>query len=113
MGGSYTVLSQVATELLGLPLDKVKMEFGDSDFPATPGSGGLWGAASAGAGLFDACNAVRQALARKLGVTTASATFTDRALAAVASHDGLGCSGTSAAPNPSHSDCPTRRAWCC
>ena len=107
MGRSYTVLSQVAAEMLGLPLDKEKLELGDSDFPATPGSGGSWGAASVGSGLFDACNALREALARKLGVTTASATFTDKALAAVASNDGLGCSGTSAAPNPSHSGCPT------
>ena len=50
--------------MLGLPLDKEKLELGDSDFPATPGSGGLWGAASVGSGLFDACNALREALAR-------------------------------------------------
>jgi xanthine dehydrogenase YagR molybdenum-binding subunit len=73
--GSYTVLTQVAAEMLGLPLDKVKMELGDSDFPATPGSGGSWGAASAGSGLFDACNALREALARKLGVNAATANF--------------------------------------
>ena len=73
--GSYTVLTQVAAEMLGLPLDKVKMELGDSDFPDTPGSGGSWGAASAGSGLFDACNALREALARKLGVNAASAVF--------------------------------------
>ena len=75
--GSYTVFKQVAAEMLGLPLDKVKMELGDSDFPATPGSGGSWGAASAGSGLFDACTALREALARKLGITPDSATFTD------------------------------------
>jgi xanthine dehydrogenase YagR molybdenum-binding subunit len=75
--GSYTVLTQVAAEMLGLPIDKVKMELGDSDFPATPGSGGSWGAASAGSGLFDACNELREVLARKLGVDAASAVFSE------------------------------------
>ncbi len=73
--GSYTVLTQVAAEMLGLPIEKIDMRLGDSDFPATPGSGGSWGAASAGSGLFDACNALREVLARKLGVTPESATF--------------------------------------
>jgi xanthine dehydrogenase YagR molybdenum-binding subunit len=73
--GSYTVLTQVAAEMLGLPIDKVKMELGDSDFPPTPGSGGSFGAASAGSGLFDACNALREVLARKLDVDAASAVF--------------------------------------
>jgi xanthine dehydrogenase YagR molybdenum-binding subunit len=75
--GSYTVLTQVAAEMLGLPIDKVKMELGDSDFPATPGSGGSWGAASAGSGLFDACTALREVLARKLGVDAATAVFSE------------------------------------
>ena len=43
----------------------------------TPGSGGSWGAASAGSGLFDACTALREALARKLGVIAASAVYSE------------------------------------
>lgn len=73
--GSYTVFTQIAAEMLGLPIDRVRMEMGDSDFPATPGSGGSWGAASAGSGLYDACASLRQKLADKLGVKENDATF--------------------------------------
>ena len=62
--GSYTVLSQIAAEMMGLPIERVRMEIGDSNFPATPGSGGSWGAASAGSGLFDACTNPREKLAK-------------------------------------------------
>ncbi|MGY8904292.1 MAG: molybdopterin cofactor-binding domain-containing protein [Burkholderiales bacterium] len=73
--GSYTVLTQVAAEMLGLPMMQVRMELGDSDLPPTPGSGGSWGAASAGSGLFDACTNLREKLARKLGVKLTDARF--------------------------------------
>ena len=62
--GSYTVLSQIAAEMMGLPIERLRMEMGDSNFPATPGSGGSWGAASAGSGLFDACTNLREKLAK-------------------------------------------------
>lgn len=75
--GSYTVFTQVAAEMLGLTIEGVRMELGDSDFPETPGSGGSWGAASAGSGLFDACTSLRTKLARKLGVKVAAATFAE------------------------------------
>ena len=75
--GSYTVFTQVAAEMLGLPIESVRMELGDSDFPETPGSGGSWGAASAGSGLFDACTNLRAKLASKLKVKIASATFAE------------------------------------
>jgi xanthine dehydrogenase YagR molybdenum-binding subunit len=73
--GSYTVFTQVAAEMLGVPIEKIRMELGDSDFPATPGSGGSWGAASAGSGLYDACVNLREKLAKKLGVKVDEATF--------------------------------------
>ena len=41
--GSYTVLTQIAAEMLGLPIERVRKELGYSDFPATPGFGGSWG----------------------------------------------------------------------
>ena len=73
--GSYTVFTQIAAEMLGLPIERVRMELGDSDFPETPGSGGSFGAASAGSGLFDACTNLREKLAHKLGIDVAQATF--------------------------------------
>jgi xanthine dehydrogenase YagR molybdenum-binding subunit len=58
--GSYTILTQIAAESLGLPISSVKVELGDSRFPRTAGSGGSWGAASAGSALHNACNALKQ-----------------------------------------------------
>ncbi|RWH82972.1 MAG: xanthine dehydrogenase family protein molybdopterin-binding subunit [Mesorhizobium sp.] len=58
--GSYTILTQIAAESLGVPISSVKVELGDSRFPRTAGSGGSWGAASAGSALHNACNALKQ-----------------------------------------------------
>jgi len=88
--GSYTVLTQIAAEMLGLPLARVRMELGDSDFPETPGSGGSWGAASAGSGLFDACVNLRAKLADKLGVKVADATFEGGRVSGGGRSDSLG-----------------------
>jgi xanthine dehydrogenase YagR molybdenum-binding subunit len=44
--GTYTIMTQVAADALGLPLDKVRAELGDSDFPKAPVSGGSMTAAS-------------------------------------------------------------------
>ena len=48
--GTYTILAQIAADGLGLPISSIKVELGDSRFPRTAGSGGSWGAASAGIG---------------------------------------------------------------
>lgn len=61
--GTFTVLSQVLAECLGLPLDKVKVELGDTKFPPAAGSGGSFGAASAGTALLMACDKLSAALA--------------------------------------------------
>ena len=73
--GSYTVLSQVAAEMLGLPIEQVSMQLGDSDFPETAGSGGSFGAASSGSALFDACNKLRSKLALAAGLNPDQAVF--------------------------------------
>ncbi len=88
--GSYTVFTQVAAEMLGLPIERVRMELGDSDFPATPGSGGSFGAASAGSGLFDACHNLRDKLARRLGVEPAQASFAGGRVSGGGRSDSLG-----------------------
>ena len=88
--GSYTIFTQIAAEMLGLPIKRVRMEMGDSDLPKTPGSGGSWGAASAGSGLFDACMNLRQKLADKLGIKLADAIFSDGNISSDARTVGLG-----------------------
>ncbi|MAQ15570.1 MAG: xanthine dehydrogenase [Sandaracinus sp.] len=52
--GSYTILTQIAAEGLGLPLESVEVVLGDSRLPETAGSGGSFGAATAGGALKNA-----------------------------------------------------------
>ena len=66
--GSYTVFSQVAADLLGLPIDHIEMKLGDSELPPASGSGGSVGAASAGSGVYLACEQLRDMLAEKVGL---------------------------------------------
>jgi xanthine dehydrogenase YagR molybdenum-binding subunit len=60
--GSYTILTQIAGEVLGLPADRVDVDLGDTDQPAGSGSGGSWGASSAGSAVYYACEALREKL---------------------------------------------------
>ncbi|MBC7655341.1 MAG: xanthine dehydrogenase family protein molybdopterin-binding subunit [Oligoflexus sp.] len=53
--GSYTIIAQTASEYLRIPVEQINVELGDSNFPATPGSGGSWGAASFCNGARAAC----------------------------------------------------------
>ena len=65
--GTYTVLTQIAAEMLGLSPQQVDMRLGDTDYPEGPGSGGSWGAASTGSSVYYACEALRQKLAAVAG----------------------------------------------
>ena len=66
--GSYTIIAQTAAEMMGVPIDKVVVKLGDSDFPVSAGSGGQWGGNSSTAGVYAACVKLREAVAEKLGV---------------------------------------------
>lgn len=73
--GSYTIIAQTAAEMMGVPLDRVEVQLGDSTFPVSAGSGGQWGAASSTSGVYAACNKLRESVAQKLGLDPAAATF--------------------------------------
>jgi xanthine dehydrogenase YagR molybdenum-binding subunit len=79
--GTYTILAQIAAEMLGLPTERVRVELGDTNFPQAAGSGGSWGAGSSGSALFDACNALREKLSRAAGMDPATARFADGSIA--------------------------------
>jgi xanthine dehydrogenase YagR molybdenum-binding subunit len=65
--GTYTILTQIGAEMLGLPLEKVKVKIGDSGLPAAPVEGGSWTAASAGAAVMEACDGIRKELLKRAG----------------------------------------------
>src|SRR3954454_11617061 len=60
--GTYTIMAQVAADMLGLPLDSISIKLGDSTLPQSPVEGGSWMAASVANGIATTAAAVREAL---------------------------------------------------
>jgi xanthine dehydrogenase YagR molybdenum-binding subunit len=79
--GTYTILAQITAEMLGLPVGQVRVELGATSFPEAAGSGGSFGAGSSGSALFEACDALREKLARIAGMDPATARFADGSIA--------------------------------
>jgi xanthine dehydrogenase YagR molybdenum-binding subunit len=59
--GTYTIATQVTAELLGLGIDQVHVEIGDSDLPFAPYSGGSGMATSLSGAIQDAAGKLVQA----------------------------------------------------
>ena len=62
--GTYTIMTQVAADMLGLPLDSITIKLGDSTLPQSPVEGGSWIAASVSNGIATTAAAVREELLR-------------------------------------------------
>lgn len=75
--GSYTIIAQTAAEMMGVGIDKVAVQLGDSRFPISAGSGGQFGANSSTSGVYAACVKLREAIAQKLGFNSEDAVFED------------------------------------
>jgi xanthine dehydrogenase YagR molybdenum-binding subunit len=58
--GTYTTMTQLAADELGLPVTRVRFELGDSQFPKAPVSGGSMTSASVGPAVIAACQQARQ-----------------------------------------------------
>jgi xanthine dehydrogenase YagR molybdenum-binding subunit len=58
--GTYTIATQLSAELLGLRVDQVRVEIGDSDLPPAPQSGGSGLAVSLSAAIHEAAGAMVQ-----------------------------------------------------
>ena len=56
--GTYTVMTMIAAEYLGLPLERVKFELGDTKFPRAPSQGGSKTTASVGSAILGAALAI-------------------------------------------------------
>jgi xanthine dehydrogenase YagR molybdenum-binding subunit len=62
--GTYTIMTQVAADLLGLPLENISIRLGDSTLPQSPVEGGSWIAASVANAIAEVCAEVRSELLR-------------------------------------------------
>lgn len=60
--GTYTIMTQIAAETLGIPLEDVVFGLGDSSMPEAPLEGGSWTAASAGSAVKATCEALGKKL---------------------------------------------------
>jgi xanthine dehydrogenase YagR molybdenum-binding subunit len=58
--GARTALTQIAADALGVPIDAVLVEVGDSGFPTAPVAGGSMGTASWGSAVVKACEELRR-----------------------------------------------------
>ncbi|MDT0648982.1 xanthine dehydrogenase family protein molybdopterin-binding subunit [Autumnicola edwardsiae] len=65
--GTYTIMTQIAAETLGLPLEKVTAELGDSDLPFAFIEGGSSTAASVGSAVQKVCRKIAKKLLKEAG----------------------------------------------
>jgi xanthine dehydrogenase YagR molybdenum-binding subunit len=61
--GTYTAMSQIAADVLGIPVERVRFELGDTEMPQTPPSVGSMTAASTGSAVHEAATALKAKLA--------------------------------------------------
>ncbi len=60
--GTTTSMTKVAAENLQMPLNKIKFQLGDTDFPPGPGQGGSSTTSSLGSAVFLVCETLKQNL---------------------------------------------------
>jgi xanthine dehydrogenase YagR molybdenum-binding subunit len=79
--GTYTMMTQLGAEMLGVPLESVTAKLGDSALPDAPVEGGSFTTSSVGSAIHAACRAVQRellALAQRMpGSPLAKATHDD------------------------------------
>src|SRR5437762_8535027 len=58
--GTYTAMSQFAADTLGIPIEKIRFELGDSQFPEAPNNGGSWLTSSVAPAVMGACRELKK-----------------------------------------------------
>ncbi|MEH6434549.1 xanthine dehydrogenase family protein molybdopterin-binding subunit [Massilia sp. DD77] len=62
--GTYTVMAMIAAEAMGLPLERVTFQLGDSTLPLAPVEGGSSHVTTVGGGVVGACDKLKRRLLR-------------------------------------------------
>jgi xanthine dehydrogenase YagR molybdenum-binding subunit len=57
--GTGTAMTQIAHEVLGIPVNKIKFELGDSSLPPSGSQGGSTTTSTVGSAVYDACAALK------------------------------------------------------
>jgi xanthine dehydrogenase YagR molybdenum-binding subunit len=101
--GTYTAMTQVAAEFLGLSVEQVRLKLGRSDFPPTPPHGGSMTVASVGSAIRAACLALKNELAQRATTDWRSPLFGAK-LEAVNLHEGRLSLSSDASYGPTYRD---------
>jgi len=105
--GTYTILTQIAAEAMEMPVERVTVRMGDTNYPPTDGSGGSFGAATSGAAVLFACQKLKAGVAA--GMTEAEGSVAPAALSASYSHAGFGAHFVEAAVHRDTGEVRVRR----
>src|SRR6185436_5663532 len=60
--GTYTIMTQIAADTLGVSIEDVTFKLGDSSLSPSPVEGGSWTASTIGSAVKAACDKVRERL---------------------------------------------------
>jgi xanthine dehydrogenase YagR molybdenum-binding subunit len=85
--GTYTVMAMIAAEQLGLPMEQVTFQLGDSTLPLAPIEGGSSHVTTVGGGVHGACDKLKATLL-KMAQSHAGDIFKGKKLNHVAFNDG-------------------------
>jgi xanthine dehydrogenase YagR molybdenum-binding subunit len=73
--GTYTIMTQIAGQVFGVPPGRIAFVLGDTRLPKTPVSGGSQTAASTGSAVYAACQALREKLIQAATTQSGSPLF--------------------------------------
>ncbi len=85
--GTYTVMAMIAAEQLGLPMEQVTFQLGDSTLPLAPIEGGSSHVTTVGGGVHGACDKLKATLL-KMAQSQAAAIFKGKKINQVEFNDG-------------------------
>jgi xanthine dehydrogenase YagR molybdenum-binding subunit len=105
--GTYTILTQIAAEAMEMPVERVTVLLGDTNYPPTDGSGGSFGAATSGSAVLAACQKLKASLAS--GMTEAEGSVTPAELSKSYAHAGFGAHFVEAAVHRDTGEVRVRR----
>ena len=86
--GTYTIMTQIAAERIGLPMEQVTFNLGDTELPPAPFEGGSQTAATVGTAVMEVCDDLRKQLF-KLAQKVPDSQLKDAKLEEVLFADGL------------------------
>jgi xanthine dehydrogenase YagR molybdenum-binding subunit len=108
--GTYTSMTQVAADALGLPIARVRFSLGDSNFPPAPSHSGSRTMASVGSAVFTTANMLRDRFIR-IAVVDPGSPLNGTAPEQVAVADGRMYRTADPARGETYQDLLRRRGW--